>query len=367
MATENRLFEVFSNVPEPRRPGGNYIYPLDEVLFLVISGVLSGLEDWVHISEFGKDQIDWLRKFLPFEKGIPSHDTLGYVFSLLDTKAFGKAFVEWTEGLSERTKGEVVSIDGKRLCGSYDTYQGKSAVHLVSAFASANGLALGQVKTSDKSNEITAIPQLLDLICVEGCLVTIDSMGCQKAIAKKIQEEKADYVLALKGNQSGLFEEVKRAFEFMPIDGLDKEVDQGHGRVETRICEVITDLRFIDESTKWEGIKAVARINAQRTHKINGKEEQEYRYYISSITNAININQAVRMHWAIENKLHWVLDVRFLEDQSRKRNGEMPENFSLITKMAINLIKMNPAKGSIKGKRLKAGWNQTFRQQLLQV
>jgi predicted transposase YbfD/YdcC len=367
MPTENRLFDVFSQVTDPRRKGGNYIYPLDEILFLVISGVLSGLEDWVHISAFGKDQIEWLRRFLPFENGIPSHDCLGYVFSLMDTTAFGQAFVEWSEGLSKRTKGEVVSIDGKRLCGSYDTYKGKSAIHLVSAFASANGLALGQVKTPDKSNEIKAIPELLNLICVEGCLVTIDAMGCQKAIAEKIKEEKADYVLALKGNQPELFEEVKRAFEFMPISEVDQELDQGHGRIEKRICETITDLRFIDESLKWKGIKAVARINAHRTHKIDGKQEQQYRYYISSITNAKQINQAVRMHWAIENKLHWVLDVRFLEDNSRKRNGEMPENFSLITKMAINLIKMHPAKGSIKGKRLKAGWNQTFRQELLQI
>ena len=260
-----------------------------------------------------------------------------------------------------------MSIDGKRLCGSYDTYKGKAAIHLVSAFASENGLVLGQVKTATKSNEITAIPELLDLISVEGCLITIDAMGCQKGIAKKIIEKEADYVLALKGNQEELFEEVKHAFKIMPINEINEQIDNGHGRVEKRICEVVTDLRFIDESVKWKGMKAVARINAQRTHKINGKIEQEYRYYITSITDAQRLNEAVRMHWAIENNLHWVLDVRFSEDKSRKRNGEMPENFSIITKIVINLIKMHPAKGSIKMKRLKAGWNQSFRQEVLQI
>ena len=205
------------------------------------------------------------------------------------------------------------------------------------------------------------------MICVQGCLVTIDAMGCQKAIAEKIIEEDADYVLALKGNQPELFEEVRKAFEIMPIQGVDKQVDSGHGRVEIRICEVLTDLRFVDEAIKWKGLKSVARIDARRTHKINGKEEQEFRYYICSIVDPKKINQAIRLHWGIENKVHWVLDVRFSEDKSRKRIGDMPQNFALITKMAINLIKQHPVKGSIKVKRMKAAWNQQFRQEVLQI
>lgn len=367
MESKKSLFDVFKDIPDPRRQGGNLLYPLEELMFLTISGVLCGLEDWVHISEFGKDQILWLRKYFPYENGVPSHDCLGDVFSNLDTDLFGKAFIKWTSSLSEHSEGEVISIDGKRVRGSYDNHKGKSAIHIVSAFASVNGLVMGQVKCNDKSNEITAIPDLLDLISVQGCLVTIDAMGCQKKIAQKIEANGADYVLSLKANQEELFEEVKKAFEFIPVGQTDEQVNTGHGRVEKRYCEIITDLRFIDESTKWKGIKSIVRIHAQRHHKTNGKQEEEYRYYISSIVDARKINQAVRLHWSIENQLHWVLDVQFAEDRSRKRNGSMPQNFGLITKMALNLIKQNPMKGSIKVKRMKAAWNKQFRQQLLKI
>ena len=367
MSVENTLFEVFQGMEDPRRTSGHYLYPLDELLFLTISAVISGVEDWVHIQAFGEDQLEWLRKFLPYRNGIPSHDCLGKVFAHLNHEQFSQAFVQWTAGLSERTQGQIISIDGKRLCGSYDTYKGKAAIHLVSAFASANGLILGQVKTADKSNEITAIPELLELIALEGCLVTIDAMGCQREIAQKIVDQQADYILALKANQEELYQEVIHAFTFMPITISDEELDKGHGRVEKRTCQVISDLRFIDEHAKWPGIKAVARIEAQRYQPLHDKHEVEYRYYICSIADAQQINQAVRLHWGIENKLHWVLDVVFREDLSRKRLGQMPQNFAIITKMAINLIKMNKHKGSIKVKRHKAAWNQSFRQELLNI
>lgn len=367
MSSKNTLFEVFQELEDPRRTSGHYLYPLDELLLLTISAVISGVEDWVHIQAFGEDQLEWLRKFLPYAKGIPSHDCLGKVFAHLDHEQFSQAFIQWTEGLSERTAGQVISIDGKRMCGSYDTYKGKAAIHLVSAFASANGLVVGQVKTADKSNEITAIPQLLDLIAVQGCLVTIDAMGCQREIAQKIVDQQADYVLALKANQEELYQEVMHAFTFMPLSATDEQLDKGHGRVERRSCQVISDLRFIDEHIKWPGIKAVARVRAQRYQTLHDKSEVEYRYYICSISDALQINRAVRLHWSIENKLHWVLDVEFGEDLSRKRAGQMPQNFAIITKMAINLIKMNKRKGSIKVKRHKAAWNQTFRQEVLNI
>lgn len=367
MDSKKSLFEIFKSVPDPRRQGGNLLYPLEELMFLTISGVICGLEDWVHISEFGKDQLSWLRKYFPYKNGIASHDCLGAVFSNLDTDLFGQAFIKWTESLSEQTKGEVISIDGKRVRGSYDTHSGKAAIHIVSAFASMNGLVMGQVKCADKSNEITAIPELLDLISIKGCLITIDAMGCQKKIAEKIIDNEAHYILSLKANQEELYEEVKKAFKFMPPQQNDEQISTGHGRVEKRYCEIISDLRFIDEAFKWKGIKSIVRIHAKRHHKLNQKEEEEYRYYITSISDAKKINQAVRLHWGIENQLHWVLDVQFSEDRSRKRAGRMPQNFGLITKMAINLIKQNPIKGSIKVKRMKAAWNQTFRQQLLGI
>ena len=223
------------------------------------------------------------------------------------------------------------------------------------------------MKTADKFNEVTAIPELLDLIAVEGCLVTIDAMRCQCEIAQKIVDQQADYVLALKANHEEFYEEVKHAFSFMPITQTDEQLDKGHGRVERRICQVISDLRFIDEHVKWPDIKAVARIEAHRYHPLLDHSEIEYRYYICFITDAQQINQVVRLHWGIENKLHWVLDVEFREDQSRKRKGQIPQNFALVTKMAINLVKMNERKGSVKAKRQKAAWNQCFRQEILNI
>lgn len=367
MSKKPCLFDIFSSVPDPRRKRGNYIYPLDEILFLTISGVLSGVEDWVHIETFGIDQLEWLRRFKPFASGIPSHDCLGDVFSHLDHKAFSAAFIEWAAGLSEQSEGKIVSIDGKRVCNSYDSYSGKSAIHLVSAFASLNGLVIGQVKTSEKSNEITAIPELLELISIEGCLVTIDAMGCQKEIAEKIIDQGGDYILALKANQESLFEQVKQGFNISAPEQEDKQLDSGHGRVEIRHCQILTDFRFIEQAQEWKGIKAVAKVQAQRHDKLSKKVENQDRYYITSISKADKINQAVRLHWGIENKLHWVLDVNFAEDKSRKRMGNMPENFALITKTVINLVKKHPDKASVKLKRMKAAWNQQFREQVLGI
>lgn len=343
------------------------MYPLNELVFLTISGVLCGAEDWVNICEFGNTQLEWLRKYLPFTNGIPSHDTLGRVFEQLDSAEFERCFVQWSKEIHLLTQGEVIAIDGKSACKSYDTQSGKQAIHLVSAFASRNSICLGQVKTADKSNEITAVPQLLDMICLKGCLVTIDAMGCQKKIAAHIIDEQADYVLALKANQEELLEEVKHAFKIFDAQSIDKQVDAAHGRVESRTCELISDLRFIDEAQHWKGLKSVIRITALRSDKTHQSEQVECRYYISSLTNAEQINQAVRHHWGIENALHWVLDVRFNEDFERKRKGQSPYNFSFITKTVLNLIRLDQAKGSIKTKRLKAAWEIKVRERILKL
>lgn len=298
------LFEFFKKLSDPKRSGGHHLYPLNEIIFLTISGVLCGAENWVNIGGFGNTQLDWLRKYLPFLQGIPSHDTLGRVFEQLDSKA------------------------------------------------SINNICIGQVKTADKSNEITAIPRLLDMTCIQQCLVTIDAMGCQRKIAEQIIDGQAQYVLALKANQEELLEEVEHAFKTFDIQDIDNQLDASHGRVVSRTCELITDLRFIDESQHWKGIQSVVRLTARRTDKTHQSEDIEYRYYISSLMKAAQINDAVRHHWGIENALHWVLDVRFNEDFERKRKGNSPYNFSFMTKAVLNMIRLDKAKGSIKTKRL---------------
>jgi len=358
---------IFEAITDPRRASGHYLYPLNEIIFLTICAVISGAEDWVNISEFGKNQQEWLRQYLPYRNGIPSHDTIGRLFEKMDSSEFENNFIRWTQQVSQLTQGEVIAIDGKTVCGSHDYATQQRAIHLVSAFASANNICIGQVKTEEKSNEITAIPALLDLICIQGCLVTIDAMGCQKQIAARIIDQQADYVLALKENQEELLEEVKAAFAIMPVQQVEEQLDAGHGRIEKRQCAVISDLRFVDEASKWKNLNAIVRVKAERVDKTHRTQNQETRYYISSITNAQQINTAIRHHWGIENQLHWVLDVRFNEEGERKRKGQAAYNFSFITKTVLNLIRMDPSKGSIKTKRLKAAWNNAFRQQLLKI
>jgi len=362
-----KILEIFSGLQDPRRQTGNYVYPLNELIFLTICGVLCGCEDWQNISEFGKSQLSWLRKYLPYECGVASDDTLGRVFGLLNTSDFESCFVSWAEELNVLDKDGIVSIDGKRVCNSKDSTVEKSAIHLVSAFAVEAGICIGQVATAEKSNEITAIPDLLDMLILKNCIVTIDAMGCQRQIVENIISKEADYVIALKNNQQELYDEVEQAFTFMEPQIIDKQIDAGHGRVETRICKVITDLRFVDESKKWKGIESVAMVEARRVDKKSGSSACETRYYICSIKNAKQINAAVRKHWGIENSLHWILDVRFNEDNEMKRKGSSPYNFSFITKTVINIIRMNKSKGSVKTKRLKAAWDSSFREKLLKI
>lgn len=362
-----KILEIFSGLQDPRRKAGNYTYPLNELIFLTISGVLCGCEDWQNISEFGKSQLSWLRKYLPYENGVASHDTLGRVFGLLDTSEFESCFTSWAEQLNVLDQGGIISIDGKRVCNSADAGSGKAAIHLVSAFAVDAGICIGQVATAEKSNEITAVPDLLDMLVLKNCIVTIDAMGCQRRIVEKIISKEADYVIALKSNQQELYEEAKQVFKFMEPQDIDNQIDAGHGRVETRVCKVVTDLRFVDEAEHWQAIGCVAMVQAQRINKKTGLAAQETRYYICSIKNARQINTAVRKHWGIENSLHWILDVRFNEDNEMKRQGESPYNFSFMTKTVANIIKLNKSKGSVKTKRLKAAWDSNFREELLNI
>lgn len=347
---------------------GNFKHELEDILFLVISAVICGLNDWCDIEMFGKGQLVWLRKFFPFKNGIPSHDTLGRVFQRLDSEAFSECFSQWVNELSEHTKGELIAVDGKRLCGSFDKSANKSALHIVSAYATSQKLCLQQVKTEDKSNEITAIPKLLEMLVLDGCTVSIDAMGCQKDIAHKIIEKDGDYILGLKSNQKELLEQVKTVFSITPSTSQYEDQGIDHGRYESRKCEVITDFTFLDAHQDWPGLRSIVRIQSKRRNRGSKKLEEQTRYYISSkITDAELFNKEIRSHWAIENQLHWMLDVNFQEDRNRKRKGNSAYNFNMLTKIVLGLLEKENTKMSKSGKRTKAAFDPVFREKLLQI
>jgi len=272
---------------------------------------------------------------LKLPEGIPSHDTFNRVFSLLDPEKLGECFLQWTRAVFRLTKGEVVNIDGKTLCGSRDRGK-KSIVHMVSAWAGMNNIVLGQLKVADKSNEITAIPELLKMLVLKGCIVTIDAMGCQKDIASQIIDSEADYILALKGNQGNLQQQTEDSFRFLQVKSVSEETDAGHGRVECRTCSVIDDLSMIEQREQWKNLQCLIKIDAERYFKATGKTETETRFYISSLpADASLLNKSIRSHWGIENSLHWILDVAFNEDSSRKRAGYAAQNFSVLNRICF--------------------------------
>jgi predicted transposase YbfD/YdcC len=355
----------FSNLTDPRVERTRE-HSLEDILFIAIASIICGAESWYDMEEFGKAKEEWLKTFLRLPSGIPSHDTFNRLFSSLNPEELEKSFVCWTKAVAKLSEGEVVAIDGKSMCGTRNQ-SNKTIVHMVSAWAQENHIALGQVKVDEKSNEITAIPRLLELLELKGCIVTIDAMGCQKEIAAKIIEKEADYILALKGNQGNLLEQVEDSFRFLTPVSSDEQIDAGHGRVETRLCQVINDLSLIEQPSGWKGLKCLIKVESQRYLKASGKEEKDTRLYISSLeTNALRINNAVRFHWSIENSLHWVLDVAFNEDNSRKRSGFAAQNYSTLNRIALNLLKNEKTtKVGVRGKRLKAGWDNKYLIKLL--
>lgn len=362
------LKKYFSNLEDPRRTNkGHFYYPLNEILFLVISAVVSGFEDWTSIQIFGNAKLDWLRRFFPYTHGIPSHDVIGKLFSRLDPIRFNECFIKWVNSISELTNGEVVAIDGKTIRGSGDADIVHSAFHVVSAYAAGNRLCLGQVTVDQKQNEIVAIPEILDMLSIQGCIVTTDAMGCQKEIASKIIEGKADYVLMVKENQKELKSQVEKMFRLQKDCKKDETIDAGHGRIETRICQVINDLTFMDDIEQWQGLKSVAQVISQRIIKKTGKTSEEVRYYISSMNACpVKMNHIIRSHWSVENNLHWVLDVVFNEDESLKKKDNSPANFNIITKVALTLLEKEQSfKASKNGKRHNAALDDTYREKVL--
>ncbi len=361
----NGILPFFDNLIDPRVERTK-LHSLKDILALTICGVLSGCNDWEEIELYGISKEKWLKTFLSLPNGIPSHDTINRVFAALNPTDVQECFIDWVQSIAGISNGKVISIDGKRLCnGGVD---GKKAIiHMVSAWSNANNMVMGQVKTEEKSNEITAIPALLELLILEGSIITIDAMGCQTAIAEKIVEKGADYVLAVKDNQGHLLDDLKEAFAQTAPSIHDTSIETGHGRIEKRTCKVITDMDWISKPKNWKKLQSIISIETQRTDKLTGETQSEKRFYISSLlTTPQHFNEVIRGHWGIENKLHWCLDVVFKEDYSTKQAGNAAENFSAITKMAVNLLKNeNSKKRSIKNKRLLCGWDEDFLANLL--
>lgn len=366
---KKQLWEYFSVIQDPRVERTRQ-HKLVDIIFIAICGTICGADDWVEIAEFGEAKKEWLKRFLELPNGIPSHDTFGRVFSMIDPKEFNRCFMEMISDMAEVIKGENISIDGKTIRHSYEP--GKSPIHMVSAWAGQNQMVLAQIKTEEKSNEITAIPKLLQLLEIHGCIVTIDAMGCQKEIAGSILEKKADYVLALKGNQGNLHEDVTLFLENAKKTNF-KEVkhkhistlDKGHGRIEPRKYWITDEVDWLNERHQWPGLRSIGMVES--TRQIKNKITTETRYYISSLpANVTRFSNAVRGHWGIENSLHWCLDIAFREDDSRVRKDHSPENLAVLRHIAINLLKNEKtSKVGIKAKRGKAGWNNAYLEKVL--
>jgi predicted transposase YbfD/YdcC len=366
-----RIVEYFKEIEDPRRPGYSQRHKFIDIITIAICAAISDADTWVEVSEYGKSKEDWFKTFLELPNGIPSHDVFTDVFGAINPESFEKAFLEWIKNIAELTHGEIIAIDGKTVRRSYDKEDNRAAIHMVSAWANTNKIVLGQIKTDDKSNEITAIPKLLDTLAIQDCIGTIDAMGCQKNIAAKIIENEADYVLALKGNQSSLQEEVIPYFDgkIQKKDGYDyyETIEKDHGRIETRKCLVTSDIDWILQKHPWSGLKSIGVIES--TREIGDQISIERRYYISSLEcNAKLFAESVRGHWGIENELHWSLDVSFKEDYSRVRKDFGAQNFNILRKIALNLIKKeNSKKMSVICKRKKAAWNNDYLLKVLSV
>ncbi len=360
------LVFYFSDVEDPRSDNKRHV--LLDILVIAICASICGADTWTDVELFGQAKERWFRTFLELPHGIPSHDTFSRVFALIDAEQFQESFRNWIAAVEERTKGEIIALDGKQLRRSHDKTEGQKAIYMVSAWASENSMVLGQRKVDDRSNEITAVPQLLEMLEVAGCIVTADAMHCQVETAKKVMENDADYVFVVKDNQPRLLEAIQGLFddpdEMRWVDtDYDRTTDGNHGRIETRQCWTTSDpeyLAYITSLGDWSGLQSIGMIEAKRSTKEGTSVKR--RYFISSLeSNATQLLHTVRTYWGIENKLHWVLDLAFREDESRVRKGNGPQNFAVLRHIALNLLKRDDtAKISIRAKRKKAGWDNNF-------
>ena len=358
------LISLFGDMPDPRLDRKK-LHNLVDIIAIAILAVICGAESWVDIEEFGEARYEWLKGFLELPNGIPSHDTFNRVFSLINPKEFEKRFVDWVAMISGKLQGQIV-IDGKVLEGSGNRRKKKEPLWIVSAWAADLDLVLAHTQVEEKSNEITAIPKILDILSVEGCVISIDAMGCQKTIAQQIKDQEADYVLAVKGNQSNLHAEIVNFFEqaeeidFEYVEhDFHKSYEENRGRKEERILYVTDDIDWLPMKDQWPGLKSIVYLISHREK--DGKKTVEKRYYISSLSpNAQQLAKAVRNHWGIENKQHWILDVGFNEDKCRIRDKIAGKNFATLRRLALNLLKQENSKGGVKRKRLRAGWDNNY-------
>jgi len=361
------LLRYFSELKDPRMNRTRQ-HHLTDILTIAICAFICGANGWTQVEEFGRAKFTWFRTFLRLPNGIPSHDTFGRVFAKLDPTAFEACFRRWMEALAEKTNGRLIAVDGKTLRHSFDHANEKAAIHMVSAWSEANHLVLGQVATEEKSNEITAIPKLLKLLDIQDAVISIDAMGCQKAIAGQIIDQQGDYLLALKANQGGLHEEVELLFDQCIRDDCQgvayataQTVNGGHGRVEERRVWTTWEVDWFVEREVWKGLRCFVCVESKRT--INGETSIERRYYICSLDgkDPNHILSLTRGHWGVENRLHWSLDVQFREDESRIRQGHASENYSRLNRIALNLLKQQTShKVGIQTKRLRAGWDHDY-------
>jgi predicted transposase YbfD/YdcC len=365
-----KLQEHFAELTDPRRRP--VIYPLMNIVVIAICAVICGADDFVAIAEFGRKKREWLARFLDLRHGIPSHDRFNAILAAIKPVEFEKCLLSWITALQEITHGQVIAIDGKTLRRSFDAASSKSAIHMVSAWATANQISLGQVVVDEKSNEITAIPKLLEMLEISGCLVTIDAMGCQTEIAQQIVAEDADYVLAVKGNQPTLHQGIAAFFrDHLEDDFARTKVrryeteEEGHGRNEERYYSLCPVPENLPDRSRWPKLKAIGM--AVSSVRRNGKEQNEIRYYIlSKFLSGRRFAEAVRGHWGIENRLHWQLDVTFREDQCRIRKGHADANFSILRRTALSMLKNESSlKVGIKNKRLTAGWDEAYLEKVL--
>lgn len=355
------ILQHFSRIEDPRIDRQKK-HKLQDIFFISLCAMICGADNWVAIEKFGEAKEEWFTELLGLEHGIPSHDTFGAVYGAIDTEQFSDCFSRWVADIASLTEGEVIAIDGKCLRRSLDKASKKAAIYMVSAWSQQNGLVLGQVKVDAKSNEITAIPKLLSRLDIAGAVVTIDAMGCQKSIAKQIKQQGGDYVLSLKGNQGNLHDDVETYFTSSLAPAVATvSYDGEHGRIETRSLRATADIAWLQERHNWQGLQSIIAVTAKR--EIGDKVSEETRYFISSLNadDPQRLERVVRAHWAIENNLHWVLDVAFDEDSNRTRNGHSAANLAVIRHIALNLIKAEKtAKVGVKIKRLKAGWDDNY-------